>query len=67
MKADEFKNVTVQIEPDLLGKIDSRADELDLNRSQYLRRLIRRDLGIGTPEIPPVVPALKPEPEAVSA
>jgi len=40
------KNVTVQLEPDLLAKADARTRELDLNRSQYLRRLIRRDLGL---------------------
>lgn len=51
MKSDEFKNISVQIEPELLEKIDGRSAELDLNRSQYLRRLIRRDLGISQLEL----------------
>jgi metal-responsive CopG/Arc/MetJ family transcriptional regulator len=51
MNGAEFKNVTVQIEPEILTKIDERASELDLNRSQYLRRLIRRDLGKPVPEL----------------
>jgi predicted transcriptional regulator len=51
MNADEKVNVTVQLDPDLLGKVDERADALDLNRSQYLRRLVRRDLGVPQPEL----------------
>lgn len=51
MEASKFKNVTVQLEPDLLDKVDSRADQLDLNRSQYLRRLVRKDLGVTIPEL----------------
>lgn len=41
---DEFKNVTVQLTPDLLAQIDEKAKRLDLNRSQYFRRLVREDL-----------------------
>ena len=44
MKPDEFKNITVQLDPDLLAKVDAHAQELDLNRSQYFRRLVREDL-----------------------
>ena len=33
-------------ETELLGRIDARAKEQDLNRSQYLRRLARKDLGL---------------------
>lgn len=39
-------NVTVQLDPDLLAKVDSRVGELDLNRSQYFRRLAKKDLGL---------------------
>lgn len=42
--ADDFKNVTVQLTPDLLEKIDLRAKALDLNRSQYIRRIARLDI-----------------------
>ena len=49
VNADEKVNVTVQIDLDLLAKVDERADELDLNRSQYLRRVIKRDLGLPLP------------------
>lgn len=49
MQAIEYKNVTVQVEPDLLAKLDERAARLDLNRSQLVRRLIRQDLGIVAP------------------
>lgn len=33
-------------ETELLARIDARAKEQDLNRSQYLRRLARKDLGL---------------------
>jgi len=39
-----LKNVTVQLTPELLIKVDAEAEKLDLNRSQYFRRLIRREL-----------------------
>lgn len=51
MKSEDVKNVTVQLEPDLLEKVDGRAEELDLNRSQYFRRLVKKDLGIPQPEL----------------
>lgn len=57
MNADEFKNVTVQFPPDLLAKIDEKAKRLDLNRSQYFRRLARVDLGDDGPEQPETQPA----------
>ena len=41
--ADDFKNITVQLTPDLLENVDARAQALDLNRSQYFRRLARLD------------------------
>ena len=59
MQAIEYKNVTVQVEPDLLAKLDERAAVLDLNRSQLVRRLIRQDLGIASPTQKPL--ELKPE------
>ena len=62
MDAIKFKNVTVQLEPDLLDKVDNRAGQLDLNRSQYLRRLVRKDLGVSIPELTQVeLPAPKVE------
>lgn len=51
MNGEKLKNVTVQLEEALLTQIDARTDKLDLNRSQYLRRLVRKDLGISTPEL----------------
>ena len=44
--ADERDQVTVSlvIETPLLTAVDARAQEMDLNRSQYLRRLAREDL-----------------------
>ena len=51
MSGVDFKNVTVQMEQAMLDQLDSRAHAADLNRSQYLRRLIRRDLGLGLPEV----------------
>ena len=50
MNAAKKVNVTVQLEPDLLARVDDRAELLDLNRSQYLRRLVKRDLGAHVPE-----------------
>lgn len=44
MSDNSFKNVTVQLPADLLVKIDAEADKLDLNRSQYFRRLLRKEL-----------------------
>lgn len=35
---------TITVDAKLLEAIDSRAQELDLNRSQYFRRLAREDL-----------------------
>jgi metal-responsive CopG/Arc/MetJ family transcriptional regulator len=40
----ETTNISLTLEPDLLEKIDNRAKALDLNRSQYFRRLARADL-----------------------
>lgn len=42
--SEENTNVSLTIEPDLLQEIDKRAKSLDLNRSQYFRRLARNDL-----------------------
>jgi metal-responsive CopG/Arc/MetJ family transcriptional regulator len=36
--------VSLVVEAELLPKIDKRAKTLDLNRSQYFRRLARLDL-----------------------
>lgn len=43
MNADEKLAVSITLEPDLLDKIDARAKELDLNRSQFIRRLAREE------------------------
>ena len=56
MESKQFKNVTVQLEPDLLAKVDARAGELDLNRSQYLRRLVKKDFGASVPELSASLP-----------
>lgn len=44
VSADKFKNITVQLEPDTLARVDEKVRKLDLNRSQYFRRLIKADL-----------------------
>jgi metal-responsive CopG/Arc/MetJ family transcriptional regulator len=45
MDADKkFKVVSVQLEPEVLEKVDAKATALDLNRSQYFRRLVKNDL-----------------------
>ena len=38
--------MSVTMPKTLIKQIDQRAAELDLTRSQYLRRLARKDLGI---------------------
>lgn len=48
MQGEKFKNVTVQLEPELLEKLDEKLEELDLNRSQFFRRLLKKDLGISS-------------------
>jgi metal-responsive CopG/Arc/MetJ family transcriptional regulator len=52
MNNESLKNVTVQIEPSLLEKIDSVARQMDLNRSQYLRRLMRKAVADPMPAEP---------------
>lgn len=44
MSNEATKNITVQIPLDLLEKLDAEAARLDLNRSQYFRRLVRQNL-----------------------
>lgn len=44
MESRKHEAVSVTLPEDLLACIDRRAAELDLNRSQYLRRLARQDL-----------------------
>lgn len=51
MSHAEKVNVTVQLEQDMLTQIDERAAALDLNRSQYFRRLVRQALGNPQPEL----------------
>ena len=41
---------SVSFPSDLLALIDTRAKELDLNRSQYLRQLVRKDLAEQQPQ-----------------
>jgi metal-responsive CopG/Arc/MetJ family transcriptional regulator len=59
MNGAKYKNVTVQLEPDLLARVDEKAERADLNRSQYLRRLVRKDLGV--PQLELGFEASKPE------
>jgi metal-responsive CopG/Arc/MetJ family transcriptional regulator len=42
--SDKNTTVSVVFDEDLLKKIDEAAVDLDLTRSQYLRRLAREDL-----------------------
>jgi len=51
--------VTVQLEPETLAKIDQRATALDLNRSQYFRRIVKRELAAPVESLP--CPAEKAE------
>lgn len=44
MRKTTPKPVAVTLPVDLLPRIAARASELDLNRSQYFRRLVREDL-----------------------
>ena len=46
----DIVTVTVTINPRLLARVDGRAESLDLNRSQYFRRLAREDLRLKVPE-----------------
>ena len=43
-------SVSITLPEDLIRQIDKRAAKLDLNRSQYLRRVARKDLGTPLPE-----------------
>ena len=61
MNADERVPVTVVIEQSLLAKIDAVAKSLDLNRSQYLRRLAREALAANGHAIPTLPQAEKAE------
>lgn len=45
----QFVPVSVTLPPDLVTKIDMRAAELDLTRSQYFRSIARRDLDRSRP------------------
>lgn len=40
----EAQTISISLEPSLVPKMEARAKELDLNRSQYVRRLVREDL-----------------------
>lgn len=44
MSTDKKESVSATFPPDLLTEIDERAKQLDMNRSQYLRHLARKDL-----------------------
>jgi metal-responsive CopG/Arc/MetJ family transcriptional regulator len=44
MAKDKGITVSLVVEDDLLLKVDKRAAEMDLNRSQYFRRLARQDI-----------------------
>lgn len=61
MIGEDVKNITVQLDPYLLELVDKRAEQLDLNRSQYFRRLARQDLGDEVPELKTPPPAPQPD------
>lgn len=44
MSEKKFRFMSVQIEPALLAQLDARCDVEDMNRSQMIRRFIRKDL-----------------------
>lgn len=44
MRKTPPRPVAVTLPEELLPRIEERAGELDLNRSQYFRRLVREDL-----------------------
>lgn len=46
-------NVTFAVEAKLLEKMDEKAARMDLNRSQYVRRLVKRDLGLSLEDFSP--------------
>lgn len=53
---DERIVVSVSIEADLLRQVDERVAELDLNRSQYFRRLAREEIERTKPAQPELLP-----------
>jgi metal-responsive CopG/Arc/MetJ family transcriptional regulator len=55
MNADEKQNVSLSIEADLLKLVDARIKELDLNRSQYFRRLAREEIERTRPKQPELI------------
>jgi len=46
------ETISIALEHELLPLVNKRAKELDLNRSQYLRRLVREDLAAQPPKPP---------------
>ena len=65
MESQDNVAVSVTLAPDLLARVDARAAELDLNRSQYFRRLARLDLAsqpASAPELPKNATATEPVP-----
>ncbi len=61
-RSDGNTAISVSLGKSLLDKVDARADELDLNRSQYFRKLAASDAGGGmrTKAKPQVKPPPKP-------
>lgn len=47
---------SISFEPDLLAKVDARARSLNINRTQYLARLARLDLGLSSDTLPTITP-----------
>jgi metal-responsive CopG/Arc/MetJ family transcriptional regulator len=45
IEREKLVGVSVTLPETLIIRIDQRAGELDLTRSQYFRRLARKDLG----------------------
>jgi metal-responsive CopG/Arc/MetJ family transcriptional regulator len=64
MTSDERVPISVVIEESLLAKVDAEAKSLDMNRSQYLRKLARD--AIAREEIARAS-KLQPQPQEVAA
>jgi metal-responsive CopG/Arc/MetJ family transcriptional regulator len=63
MSEPKFVIASVQFSEELLKEVDDRAQQLDLNRSQYLRKLVREDLRLAALALP----APPPVPQEVAA
>ncbi len=58
MDAEKHKPTTVLLPEELIPAIDARLRDLDMNRSQYFRALIRKDLAAAAKPADSKQPAL---------